>query len=39
MNKVKIGFLTIITTFNKDFRKLRLALGKTINEDYLFKSQ
>ena len=26
--KVKICFLTAITTFNEDFRKTRLALGK-----------
>ncbi len=32
--KVKICFLTAITTFNEDFRKIRLTLGKTINEDY-----
>src|SRR5687767_12282468 len=32
--KVKICFLTAITTFKEDFRKTRLVLGKTINEDY-----
>ena len=32
--KVKICFLTVIGTFNEEFRKIRLALGKTINEDY-----
>jgi DNA-binding response OmpR family regulator len=32
--KVKICFLTAITTFNEDFRKTRLVLGKTISEDY-----
>ena len=37
--KVKICFVTVIATFNEDFRKTRLILGKTINEDYLFKSQ
>ncbi len=35
--KSKICFLTAITTFNEDFRKTRLALGKTINEDYFQK--
>jgi DNA-binding response OmpR family regulator len=34
---VKICFLTAITTFNEDFRKTRLALGKTINEDYFIQ--
>ena len=33
-HKVKICFLTAITTFKKDFRKRRLEMGKTINEDY-----
>ena len=33
--KVKICFLTVIATFNEEFRKTRLALGKTINEDYI----
>jgi two-component system response regulator ChvI len=33
----KICFLTAITTFNEDFRKIRLALGKTINEDYFIQ--
>jgi hypothetical protein len=31
---VTICFLTAITRFNEDFRKTRVALGKTINEDY-----
>jgi DNA-binding response OmpR family regulator len=35
--KSKICFLTAITTFNEDFRKTRLALGKTINEDYFIQ--
>jgi DNA-binding response OmpR family regulator len=35
--KVKICFLTAITTFNEDFRKTRVALGKTINEDYFIQ--
>ena len=35
--KAKIYFLTAITTFNEDFRKIRLALGKTINEDYFIQ--
>jgi DNA-binding response OmpR family regulator len=34
---VKICFLTAITTFNEDFRKTRVALGKTINEDYFIQ--
>ena len=32
--KVKICFLTAIATYKEDFRKTRLALGKTIKEDY-----
>lgn len=36
-HKAKICFLTAITTFNEDFRKTRLALGKTINEDYFIQ--
>ena len=35
--KAKICFLTAITTFNEDFRKTRLVLGKTINEDYFIQ--
>ena len=35
--KSKICFLTAITTFNEDFRKTRLVLGKTINEDYFIQ--
>ena len=35
--KVKICFLTAITRFNEEFRKIRLALGKTINEDYFIQ--
>ena len=35
--KVKICFLTAITKFNEEFRKIRLALGKTINEDYFIQ--
>jgi DNA-binding response OmpR family regulator len=35
--KVKICFLTVITRFNEEFRKIRLALGKTINEDYFIQ--
>jgi DNA-binding response OmpR family regulator len=35
--KVKICFLTAITTFNEEFRKTRLILGKTINEDYFIQ--
>ena len=36
-HKVKICFLTVIATFNEEFRKIRLALGKTINEDYFIQ--
>jgi DNA-binding response OmpR family regulator len=32
--KVKICFLTAIARFNEEFKKIRLALGNTINEDY-----
>ena len=35
--KVKICFLTAIATFNEEFRKIRVALGKTINEDYFIQ--
>ncbi|MDF2738360.1 MAG: mprA [Nitrososphaeraceae archaeon] len=35
--KVKICFLTAIATFNEEFRKTRLVLGKTINEDYFIQ--
>jgi DNA-binding response OmpR family regulator len=35
--KVKICFLTAIARFNEEFRKIRLALGKTINEDYFIQ--
>ncbi len=35
--KVKICFLTAITMFNEKFRKIRLTLGKTINEDYFIQ--
>ena len=35
--KVKICFLTVIEMFNEEFRKIRLALGKTINEDYFIQ--
>jgi DNA-binding response OmpR family regulator len=35
--KVKICFLTVIATFNEEFRKIRLALGKTINENYFIQ--
>ena len=35
--KVKICFLTAITTFTEDFRKIRMTLGKTINEDYFIQ--
>ena len=36
-HKVKICFLTVIATFNEEFRKIRLQLGKTINEDYFIQ--
>ena len=35
--KVKVCFLTVIATFNEEFRKIRLALGKTISEDYFIQ--
>jgi DNA-binding response OmpR family regulator len=35
--KVKICFLTAIATFNEEFRKTRLVLAKTINEDYFIQ--
>ena len=35
--KIKICFLTAIATFNEEFRKTRLALGKIINEDYFIQ--
>ena len=35
--KVKISFLNAIATFNEEFRKTRLVLGKTINEDYFIQ--
>jgi DNA-binding response OmpR family regulator len=35
--KVKICFLTVIAAFNEEFRKIRLILGKTINEDYFIQ--
>ncbi|HSE99388.1 MAG TPA: response regulator [Nitrososphaeraceae archaeon] len=35
--KVKICFLTAIATFNEEFRKTRLVVGKTINEDYFIQ--
>jgi two-component system response regulator ChvI len=36
-SQVKVCFLTAITRFNEEFRKIRLALGKTINEDYFIQ--
>jgi DNA-binding response OmpR family regulator len=36
-SKVKICFLTAITTFNEDFRKIRMKLSNTINEDYFIQ--
>jgi DNA-binding response OmpR family regulator len=35
--QVKICFLTAIARFNEEFRKIRLALGKAINEDYFIQ--
>jgi DNA-binding response OmpR family regulator len=36
-HRVKICFLTAITTFNEDFRQTRMTLGKTITEDYFIQ--
>jgi DNA-binding response OmpR family regulator len=36
-DKVKICFLTAIATFNEDFRKIRMKLSNTINEDYFIQ--
>jgi DNA-binding response OmpR family regulator len=36
-SQVKVCFLTAITRFNEEFRKIRLALGKIINEDYFIQ--
>jgi DNA-binding response OmpR family regulator len=36
-SQVKVCFLTAITRFNEEFRKIRLTLGKTINEDYFIQ--
>jgi DNA-binding response OmpR family regulator len=36
-HKIKICFLTAITTFNENFRKLRMKLGNTIDEDYFIQ--
>ncbi len=35
--KVKVCFLTAVTRFNEEAGKIRLALGKTINEDYFIQ--
>ncbi len=35
--KVKICFLTVIATFNEEFKKIRLLLRKTISEDYFIQ--
>jgi DNA-binding response OmpR family regulator len=35
--KVKICFLTTIPIFNEKFRKRRLEMGKTVNEDYFIQ--
>ena len=35
--KVKICFLTAVTKSNEEAGKIRLALGKTINEDYFIQ--
>ncbi len=35
--KLKICFLTAITKSNEEAGKIRLALGKTINEDYFIQ--
>jgi YesN/AraC family two-component response regulator len=34
---VKICFLTAITTFKEDFRKFRMKLGNTIDENYFIQ--
>ena len=36
-SKVKVCFLTAVTTFNEDFRKTRMKLSNTINEDYFIQ--
>ncbi len=36
-DKVKICFLTAIATFNEEFRKIRMKLSNTINEDYFIQ--
>jgi CheY-like chemotaxis protein len=35
--KAKVCFLTAIASFNEKFRKTRLELSKTINEDYFIQ--
>jgi len=35
--KVKICFLTAVTKYNEEAGKIRLALGKTISEDYFIQ--
>jgi DNA-binding response OmpR family regulator len=35
--KVKTCFLTAVTKYNEEAGKIRLALGKTINEDYFIQ--
>ena len=35
--KVKICFLTAVTKSNEEAGKIRLVLGKTINEDYFIQ--
>jgi len=35
--KVKMCFLTAVTKLNEEAGKIRLALGKTINEDYFIQ--
>ena len=37
--KVKICFLTATAMFTEEIKIARLALGKIVDKDYLFKSQ
>ena len=35
--KIKICFLTAIATFNEEYRKIQLTLGKSIDKDYFIQ--
>ncbi len=35
--KIKICFLTAIATFNEEYRKIQLTLGKPIDKDYFIQ--